>query len=547
MRIWRDVTRAVCVSLFLALSGAPAASGQGTDGQGTVSRVRAHLEFLAHDLMEGRATGTRGYDLAANYVAAVLRTYGFEPAGANGTFFQPVPLRTSKAVTAALTLRPKGGSAMPLELPADAIVVPSVRDTSTEVAAALVYAGYGVTAPELNYDDYSGIDVRGKIVLIFTNAPAQFPSEPRAHYSAIEEKLRNAARRGAVGVVAASTPEDLKRLPWEVLAGYLSRPAMNWLDAQGKPANDVPEIRAGAVLSPAGVAKVFRHSPTPLESVYAAAEKGAPKGFEFPLTVTIAATNEHGTARSANVAGILRGSDPHLASTYVVLTAHLDHEGIGPAVDGDSIYNGAYDNALGCAILLEVSRTIAQSPQRPLRSILVVFVTAEEKRLLGSDYFARNPTVPRASLVANVNLDMPLLQWPLSEVVAFGAENSSLGKIAEATMPEAGLRLAPDPIPQENLFIRSDQYSFVKQGVPAVFLIPGFRSSDPSKNPTEMFGRFLATHYHKPTDDTSLPMDGSAVAAFVRANYLLTLAIANERIAPTWNAGNFFGERFGRR
>jgi Zn-dependent M28 family amino/carboxypeptidase len=278
--------------------------------------------------------------------------------------------------------------------------------------------------------------------------------------------------------------------------------------------------------------------------MYAAGGKGAPKNFEFPVTATMKTVTEHTAAASANVVGVLRGDDPALENSYVVLTAHLDHEGIGPPVNGDAIYNGAYDNAAGCAVLLEVARTIAQAERRPRRSVLVVFVTAEERGLVGSDYFARNPTVPRASIVANVNLDMPLLQWPPADVVAFGAENSSLGAVAERAVANAGLKLAPDPMPEENLFVRSDQYSLVKQGVPAIFLVPGFTSKDPSKRGAEIFGSFMATHYHRPSDDLSLPLDLGAVAAFTRANYLITMAIANDPVAPTWKPGNFFGERF---
>lgn len=505
------------------------------------------MEFLANDLLEGREAGTRGYDVAAKYVASVLQTYGYEPAVASGTFFQSVPLLESRLTKGELTFAPKSGQAVGLDLPIDAVVAPSHVRPSFDVTGPLVYVGFGVTAPELKYDDYAGIDVRGKIVLLLRNAPAQFPSEPRAHYSALDQKLKNAADRGAVGVLIAALPSDLKRFSWERTAQIASGPLMTWIDAQGQPANQHPELQGGALLGPTGATKLFAHSPTPLDDVYAAGESGKPESFELPVTVTIKGTTAHEKKSSPNVVGVLTGRDPALAKSYVVLTAHLDHAGIGPAVSGDTIYNGAYDNAAGSAILLEVARAIAEAPERPRRSVLITFVTAEEKGLLGSDYFARNPTVPPDALVANVNLDMPVLQWPLADVVAFGAENSSLGTVVAQAVKSAGLKLSPDPLPDENLFVRSDQYSLVKQGVPAVYLMPGFTSSDPEKDGGKILGAFLASHYHQPSDDLSLPMDLSAVQTFTHANYLIAVAIANDPQAPTWKPGNFFGERFGRR
>lgn len=241
--------------------------------------------------------------------------------------------------------------------------------------------------------------------------------------------------------------------------------------------------------------------------------------------------------------GRLEGRDPSLRHTNVVLTAHLDHTGVLPAGSGDRINNGAFDNAAGCAVLLEVARLLAQD-ERPRRSVLVLFVGAEEHGLVGSDYFAENPTVPRGSLVANVNLDMPLLQWPFKDVVAFGSERSSLGPLAVKALAPQGIGLAPDPMPQENIFVRSDQYSFVKRGVPALYLIPALTTTDASRDPAGIFQKFLTTHYHQPSDDLSLPFDVNAVTSFTRANHAVVLAIANDPQTPTWNPGNFFGETF---
>ncbi|MGH9161781.1 MAG: M28 family metallopeptidase [Vicinamibacteraceae bacterium] len=544
---WRSALTLAMVCVALPALGSGRAIGASDEEKGGFARVRAHMEFLADDLLEGREAGTRGYDVTAKYVAAVLQTYGYAPAGASGTFFQPVPLLESRLTKGELTFAPKRGVPVAFDLPAEAVVAPNHLRASFDVTAPLVYVGFGVTAPELKYDDYAAVDARGKIVLLLRNAPTQFPSEPRAHYASLDHKLQNAADHGAVGVLIAALPSDLKRFSWERIAQIATEPLMTWIDAPGQPANQHPELQGGALLGPGGATKLFAHSPTPLDEVYAAGEAGKPESFELPVTVTIKGTTAHQKKSSPNVVGVLTGRDPALAKSYVVLTAHLDHTGIGPAVRGDTIYNGAYDNAAGSGILLEVARAIAEAPERPRRSVLVTFVTAEEKGLLGSDYFARNPTVPADALVANVNLDMPVLQWPLADVVAFGAENSSLGTVVARAVKRAGLTLSPDPLPDENLFVRSDQYSLVKQGVPAVYLMPGFTSSDPQKDGGKILGSFLASHYHQPSDELSLPMDGSALETFTQANYLIAVAIANDAEAPTWKPGNFFGERFGRR
>ena len=245
---------------------------------------------------------------------------------------------------------------------------------------------------------------------------------------------------------------------------------------------------------------------------------------------------------SPNVIGMLPGSDPALADQWVVYTAHLDHIGIGTEVDGDEIYNGAYDNAMGVALMIETARALVAA--QPRRSVMFVAVGGEERGLLGSDYFAQQPPVPVEQMVANVNLDMPLFLYPLAEVIAFGSEHSSLEQVVRSAAAAEGLELAADPLPEEVLFIRSDQYSLVKQGVPAIFLVSGFKSSDPEIAGGELFGEFLNTHYHKPSDDLSRPVHWPSALKFARTNVQIGLQAANADQAPRWNEGNFFGERF---
>jgi Zn-dependent M28 family amino/carboxypeptidase len=260
--------------------------------------------------------------------------------------------------------------------------------------------------------------------------------------------------------------------------------------------------------------------------------------------MTLAARTRIDRTTSPNVVGIVRGTDPELADEYVVYTAHLDHNGIGAEVDGDAIYNGAYDNAMGVSLLLEAARAFAESP--PRRSILLVAVTAEERGLLGSDYFAHYPTVPTGSMVANINLDMPLFLYPLADIIAFGSEHSSLEGVVREAIAAEGFELTPDPMPEENIFRRSDQYSFVRRGVPATFLVPGFTSADPDIDGQAVVEDHRKHHYHRPSDDMSRPFHWGSALRFARANVRIGAAIANDDEPPAWNEGDFFGQKFGR-
>jgi len=508
-------------------------------------RVRAHVEFLADDLLEGREAGTRGFDVASRYAASVLEVNGLEPAGDQGTFFQAVPLVESTLTQGSVTLVRDGSPSTALENPADVAIMPNHVEDQVHLDAPVVFAGFGVTAPALNYDDYAGLDVTGKVVLILSNGPARFPGEQRAHFGSFELKVQNAADHGAVGMIIGALPEEYARTPWDRRASRYADPHITWVDASGHPGTGDARLHAVAAVGPTGLEKLFEGSPVALSAMQTDAAASKPKGFALPFAVRIDTTTSHRRLASRNIIGRLRGRDPALAATYVALTAHLDHIGIGKAVNGDALNNGAYDNATGSAILLEVARQLAAG-QRPRRSILIVFVTAEEKGLIGSDYFARHPVVPIERIVADVNLDMPVLMWPLADVIAWGAENSSLGAIVDRVTSGNGLKVSADPMPEENIFVRSDQYSFVKQGVPSVYLMPGFTSADPAINAKEIFQTFLQTHYHQPSDDLSLPMDRKAAGLFLRVNRLIIESIANDTRAPTWRPGNFFGDTFGR-
>ena len=510
----------------------------------SATRIRADVEFLADDLLEGREAATRGYELAARYAAAALKSAGYEPGADDGSYFQQVPLlqSTPTATSMRLTI---DGTTSDIPLPDQAIVAPSAVRPAVDVTAQVVFAGFGVTAPEFGYDDYAGIDVKGKIVALLYNAPPKLPSEPRAHYASADHKLRNAADHGAAAVLTLFGPDDVKRFPWEQLkTAYNGRPALTWLDTDGSPVPSEKRLQAGAYLSPEGAARLFAGAPITFNDAVEAGRRSAPRATPLKATLTMRSATSHARVSSPNVVGFLQGSDPSLAATSVVLTAHLDHTGVLPPGTGDRINNGAYDNATGSAILLEVARVLAAGPVRPKRSVVVVLVTAEEKGLLGSDYFAHHPVKVAGRIVANVNLDMPVFLTASTDIVAFGSENSTLGEAVRKGVADVGYTLSPDPMPEENIFVRSDQYSFVKKGVPAVYLVPGFSATDPAVNGRRVFGGFLASHYHKPSDDLSLAMDLQALERFTRANLAIVEAIANDPLDPAWNEGNFFGKMF---
>ncbi|HVS00565.1 MAG TPA: M28 family metallopeptidase [Thermoanaerobaculia bacterium] len=511
--------------------------------------IRGHMRFLADDLLEGRGAGTRGYDIAAEYVASQFEAAGLEPAGVNGTYFQPVPLRKSLAVEpeCSLTLELPGKKTTTLKFGEHYVVrAESLVPDRSEVTAPVVFVGFGVTAPELGYDDYAGVDVKGKIVAMLSGAPEAFPHNQRAYYSSQRIKGENAVARGAIGIVGFSTPQDEARFPWWKMVQNVKLGGMRWVNDKGVPDEAFAQLRGVATLSKSGAEALFADSPKALEQVFAGAKEGRPQSFDLPVRVTLKSVAQHTRVDSPNVAAVLRGADPKLRDEYVLYTAHLDHLGIGEPVKGDKINNGALDNASGIAAMIEAAKALSSLPRRPRRSLLFVAVTAEEKGLRGADYFAQHPTVPLKKIVADVNLDMFVMIYPVRDVVAYGAEHSSLGRVVEEAAKQVGFEVSPDPAPEETVFIRSDQFPFVRRGVPALFVTAGMKSGDPKIDGAKSHVEWRRNNYHAPQDDMSQPIDFDSGARFARLNVLIGWQIAEEEQAPRWNTGDFFGEKFGK-
>lgn len=511
-------------------------------------RLKSHLRFLADDLLEGRDTGSRGHEIASLYIASEFEKYGLKPAGDDGSFMQRINFRQSflDQTSPALTLSGPDGEQL-LKYPAEYLTYANVSTENASMAGKLVFVGYGIVAPELHHNDYQDIDVEGKIVVALTGKPKSFPSEEGAHFGSSSQKLKHAADNGAVGYITVSTPTGEKVRPYQNLLNFLHAPRVRWLNQDGQPANVFPQLKSGAYLSKDAAAKVFSGAEKSLEQIYQMLEKDeSPKGFDLPYSVSLSSKSEHKQISSPNVVAILEGSDPELKQEYVVYSAHSDHIGFAKTVKKDKINNGAMDNASGTSVLLETARLFSQSSKRPKRSILFVAVTGEEKGLLGSDYFAQNPTVAQQAMVANVNLDMPILTYEFADVIAFGANHSDLQESVSRAAENIGIKLSPDPWPDMALFTRSDHYSFVKQGVPSVFLVPGLQSADPDVDGSKVFNNFIGTNYHKPGDDFNQEFNWKAATRFTEVNYQIGNTLANQSQKPSWNTGDFFGNTFSK-
>ncbi len=501
---------------------------------------RAALErdvaILAADNMEGREAGTRGHARAAGYVAGRFAAVGLEPAGDDGTYFQAVPmLKYSRAETGnSLAISGMDG----LTMWEDYYLSGTSQQESGTITGELVFIGYGLDMD--GRDDFDGVDLEGKIALRVYGGPEGIDTEEAAHYRSTLSA--RAAERGAVGSLLLYTPALAEIYDWDRLV-EMSRhdTSMTWIDKDGNPYSSAPGLLASGVLNEAASRALLEGLDFDYDDLVAAEGTDARifPSFATGRTATIAFQSHFERIDTPNVVGLLPGSDPEVADEYVVLTGHLDHVGIQPTEEegDDEIYNGAMDNAVGIASMIEVARLLEEHP--PRRPVLFVALTAEEKGLVGSSYHAANPDLPEgAALVANVNLDMPIVTYPFSDVVAFGAPRSNLYPPVQAATAEYGLTLSPDPQPEQGFFTRSDQYSYVRVGVPAVYLDIGWGNGG-----EEAQGEFLGTHYHQASDHVEL-VDFTALERFTGVNFSIARNIANMAERPAWNEGDFFGESF---
>jgi len=506
----------------------------------SADRIRAHVKFLAHDLLEGRAPGTRGGRLATEYMAAQFALAGARPAGENGTYFQKVPLvGVEPQPDSRLSAAGKTGEVEFRWL--DEFVGVNRRQRESEnIDAEAVFVGHGIVAPEFQWDDFKGADVRGKVLVLFTNEPASddpklFAGRALTYYGRWTYKYEQALRMGAVGAIIIHTTPTAG-YGWQVVRNSWSGEDPYVRLKPGEPelafAGWVTEDAGGRLLALAGrsVAELLKLSDS--------------RSFKpIPLGIRI-----RGSFRSKirdiethNVAAVIPGSDPALASETVIFSAHWDHLGIGPAVGGDSIYNGAVDNATGCAMLIEIARTWASLEPKPRRSALFLAVTAEEGGLRGSDYYAQHPIFPPGKTAVAINFDGYLPFGRTRDVVTLGAERTTFWPVVQELAQRSNLTLKPDQRPEQGSFYRSDHFSLAKVGIPAFSLNAGVDlEGKPEGYGQRLFEEFNEKHYHQPSDEYREDWDLSGMEQMARFGFLLGQTAANLEKLPTWNAGEEF-------
>jgi hypothetical protein len=521
--------RAVTVGLVLwaALS---------VHADGPAERWWAHLSFLASDEMNGRDTGSPEHRRAAEYVAAEFKRFGLSPGGTDG-YLQPVPFRSRRIIEdkSSLELLRPDGTVERVVLGDEATF--SMRiEPAPRVEAPIVFAGYGLQVPEVGHDDLAGLDLKGRIVMLLSGGPSSVTGPLLAHYQSVRwEYLRKA---GAIGVFSIQNPKG-QDVPWErsKLARFMPQLAI------ADPALDETiGQQVSVTINAANADKFLAGSGHTMAELLALSNEGKPlPRFAIPFRARITVAVGARPLQSDNVIGIVPGTDPVLRSQYVVLSAHLDHVGSGEPIGGDRIYNGAMDNASGIATLLETAAATAARGGFK-RSVIFAAVTAEEKGLLGSRYFAKRPTVPARTIVANVNTDMFLPLFPLKSLIVQGLEESDLAEDLKRAAGSLGLEVLSDPEPERRAFVRSDQYSFIKTGVPALSLKVGFVKDSPEH---QIVKKWRAERYHAPSDDLSQPIDRQAAEDFGKVFLKVVEAIASRPTRPQWNSDSFF-RRFSR-
>jgi Zn-dependent M28 family amino/carboxypeptidase len=496
-----------------------------------------YVKVLADDNMEGRETGSPGLQRASAYVVDQLKKDGLEPAGSKG-YCQPIKFVSRQIDESGSSLAlVRGDKTQSVTLGQEAMFSTRV-DLAPEVEAPLVFVGYGLNAPEKNYNDFAGIDVKGKIAVIFSGSPEDFPAALAAHYQSSTERAKELRNAGAIGFITIPNPASMD-IPWSRMTLARTRPSMSLADGMF---NDWRGIHLAVTWNPEFAEQLFDGSGHTFAEIAALGKERKPLP-RFPLTLSLKAKTKQTVKHleSDNIVARLEGSDPQLKSQYVVISAHLDHVGIGEPINGDKIYNGAMDNASGSALVLDIADKLHAADVRPRRSLLFLLVTAEEKGLLGSRYFASKPTVPKTAIVADINTDMFLPIFSLKILTVYGRDESSLGDVARQAAKDYNVEVQGDPEPLRNLFIRSDQYSFIKQGVPALSMKVGYEKGSPEEA-TAM--KWLKDNYHAPSDDLNQHVDLEAAGKFESITADIAVKVANDAKPPAWNSDSFF-KRFG--
>jgi hypothetical protein len=501
--------------------------------------IRSHIAYLADDKLKGRLPGTEGYQMAVDYVIDQYKKIGVLPGGDPGMYTQKLILRKSVVnnASAKAALKDKNGNVDSLVFAKDFQPVPHPMLANSSGEGALVFVGYGVDIPGL-YSDYEGMDVKGKVVVMVAGVPDGIPASTLvSHFTSPGNKMNTAFEKGAVGAILVNPNQSFTNANPTLQSNVALDP--NKTTAYGR--TFVGNLGFALTGSKSFLTGLFLNSGKNLNQVLADIRARKNSSFEFPFQFSASYSNTHSEFESYNVIGLIPGTDPKLKNEYVVHSAHLDHVGIGRPIDGDSIFNGAHDNASGVASLLEIARIYKSGNARPKRSVLIVMVTAEEMGLVGSSYFAANPTVPKSAIVANVNTDMPTVIAPLLSIVPLGAEHSSIAGNVKFAADYLKLDVEKDPEPEQNRFVRSDQYSFVMNGIPSLHIKYGNKTNIPGFDLDAFIKEWRAKYYHKAADGMDGIFDFAAAKTYVQLNFLISYSIANSPNRPEWNKGDLFG------
>jgi Zn-dependent M28 family amino/carboxypeptidase len=532
----RLLTFALVASLAPMVAVAQGAA-KAAAGPITAAEIDGDLRFLSSDLLEGRAPATRADKITTEYLADQLRSAGVEP-GANGSYFQTVPIDVVKADPSSIKVNVTGKSTMTLRSPDDVVVFAGSAVEKSSASGELVYVGYGASAPEYKWDDYKGMDLKGKILLVLVNDPPASAAEPKlfggkamTYYGRWTYKYEEAERRGAAGVLIVHTTEAAS-YPWHTVVG-------SWSGEQRmlpRDASSAPPLGMRGWITDSAATELLKQAGLDMATLRKDAESRDFKPVSTGINIDFSARNTVSHLSSANVIGVVRGHDSKLKNEYVAISAHWDHLGIGVPVNGDSIYNGAADNGSGVASVLAIARAAAKMPTTR-RSLIFLFVTAEESGLLGSQYYGEHPTVPSASIVADLNLDVVTVLGRVRDLDVMGDSKSTLGPMLASMVRSQGMRLSPDAHPEAGHFYRSDHFSFAKVGIPSVSIGAGDDYVGKPKDFGEKANTDYNEHrYHQPADAYSPDFDLSGAAQISNIVLKFARTLANSPVTPTWNA-----------
>jgi Zn-dependent M28 family amino/carboxypeptidase len=505
-------------------------------------RIRAHVEFLASDLLEGRGTGTRGGDLAAEYIATRFESYGLKPAGENGTYFQSVPMAGVTTLgESTFSLVPDKGEPLELKYLDDYVTSNETQSAAANIDAPIVFVGYGIKAPEYNWDDYKGVDLHGKVALLFVNEPESndprfFKGRALSYYGRWTYKFEETARRGAVATLVIHRT-DLASYPWAVVRNSWGT-EHSYLKLTGE-----PKLQAASWIQLDIAKKLVAMGGLDLDKLFRESQSREFKPIELPVRLKAHIESRIRPFVSKNVLARLPGADPKLRDQAVLYTAHYDHLGIDPSLKGDQIYNGAVDNATGCGILLELARqwSLQTGAAAPKRSILFASVTGEEQGLLGSEFLGQHPPIPARNITLNLNFDALAPLGIPQEVEVSGAERTTFYPAVEATAKAFGLTIKPDAFPEAGHYYRSDHFSLARVGIPAFSVGEGLKFAGHD----EKWGKAQADdytehHYHQPSDEYHPDMDFRGLALMTHFGFELGRRGADQPALIGWQPGDEF-------